>query len=82
MSKDNKKGKKKGAGGDPDPLLQLTFVGLKEGKCVFESDVIKTPKKSVADTGAAAAVAALVMDLLTSSWILCKLISLTSGDDF
>ena len=29
-----------------------------------------------------AAVAALVMDLLTSSWILCKLISLTSGDDF
>merc|ERR1712183_359222 len=36
-SKGKKKGKK--AVGEPDPLLQLTFVGLKEGRCVLFVDV-------------------------------------------
>lgn len=34
-----KKKKKKSAGPEPDPLLQLTFVALKEGKCVLFVDV-------------------------------------------
>lgn len=33
------KKKKKKAAGEPDPLVQLTFVALKEGKCVLFADM-------------------------------------------